>query len=319
MERISPEDARIKGSQPPPDIISLERHSWRNWFLLATISILTTAGLVTAIPPLLDERIVDPWPWVKTDLVLLVGLSLLVMAFIGYLTQQQRRVSNVLKHLQQLREERADHIHQNSVRAYALLNVSHIMGSETDLQSIFDTITKMCVEAFICRRASLMLVDKDTQELVVRSVSGTATKDIIDMRQKIGEGIAGWVATHRKALFLGGPSDLDKYPELKGIDPSLRSAMVVPIMLRDDVVGVLNVSTDMADIKYDMDDLKALQVFAGNAGACIRHREHADWLRCMIDKMREKSPSGENMSKEHNIIEMTSTRGGLCHKYDFSD
>jgi signal transduction protein with GAF and PtsI domain len=171
------------------------------------------------------------------------------------------------------------------------------MGSETDIQSIFDTITKMCVETFLCRRASLMLVDKNTQELVVRSVYGTVSKDIIDMRQKIGEGIAGWVATHRKALFLGDSSDFEKYPELKGIDASIHSAMVVPIILRDDVVGVLNVSTDITDIKYDMEDLEALQVFAGNAGACIRHKEHVDWLRHVVDNLREKSPSGENMHK----------------------
>ena len=304
----------LRRSHPPPDIPSLERHSWRNWFLLVTVAIITTTGLVTALPPLLSERIVNPWPWVKTDMVLLVGLSILVLAFIGYLTQQQRRVSSVLRHLQQLRDERSEHIHQNNVRAYALLNVSHIMGSETDLQSIFDTITEMCVEAFVCRRASLMLVDRDTQELVVRSVSGLSSKEIIDMRQGIGEGIAGWVATHRKALFLADPSDLEKYPELKGIDPSLCSAMVVPIILRDDVVGVLNVSTDESEIKYDMDDLKALQVFAGNAGACIRHKEQADWLKCVVQKLREKCPSGENVCREHNIIEMPSLCKELCNK-----
>ncbi|TFG88611.1 MAG: GAF domain-containing protein [Candidatus Atribacteria bacterium] len=314
MERISKESANLIESLPPPDISSLERHSWRNWFLLVAVAIITTTGLVTALPPLLNERIVNPWPWVKTDMVLLVGLSILVLVFIGYLTQQQRHVSSVLRQLQQLRDERSNTIHQNNVRAYALLNVSHIMGSETDLQSIFDTITKMCVEAFVCRRASLMLVDKDTQELVVRSVSGQLSKDLIDMRQKIGEGIAGWVATNRKALFLADSYDLEKYPGLKGIDPRLHSAMVVPIILRDDVVGVLNVSTDEHTIKYDMDDLKALQVFAGNAGACIRHKEHADWLKSVVEKLREKSPSGENVCREHNIIEMPSLCKELCDK-----
>ena len=305
MERVRKETAKNKKSLFHSEITSLERHSWRNWFLLAAVALITTIGLATAIPPLISERIVNTWPWVKTDFVLLFGLSLLVLAFIAYLTQQQRRVASVLRHLQQLRDERSEHIRQNNARIYALLNVSHIMSSETDLQSVFDTITKTCEETFSCRRASLMLVDKETQELVVRSVSGLSGREIIDMRQGIGEGIAGWAATHRKALFLGDPSDFENYPELEFNNPSINSAMVVPIILRDDVVGVLNVSTDLPDIKYDAEDLKALQVFAENAGACIRHKEHADWLRLMIQKLRERHPSSEDMSREHKTMEVT--------------
>ena len=156
MERNGEESASPQKDLPELDIGSLQRHSWRNWILLVAIAVASTAGLIIALPPLLNERIVEPWPWVNTDMTLLVGLSLIVLVFIGYLTQQQMRVSAALRYLQKLQEEKAEQIHQNNVRAYALLNVSHIMGSETDLQSIFDTITRMCVEAFMCRRASLI-------------------------------------------------------------------------------------------------------------------------------------------------------------------
>lgn len=294
MERICKEPTLTKESIPYPDITRLERHSWRNWYLLAAAALMTTTGLATAIPPLLSERIANPWPWVKTDLVLLFGLSLMVLIFVCYLTQQQRHVASVLRHLRQLQDEKSERISQNNARTYALLNVSQIMGAETDLQSIFDTITKMCMKAFNCHRASLMLVDKETQELVVRSVGDLSSKEIIGMRQKIGEGIAGWATTHRKALFLGDPSDFKDYPGLgEGKNPSVQSAMVVPIILRDDVVGVLNVSTNSPDIKCDEEDLTALQVFARNAGACIRHKEHVDWLKLVVNKLREKNPSAE--------------------------
>lgn len=271
--------------------INLERHSWRNWFLLAAITLITTIGLATAIPPLLSERIVNPWPWIKTDYVLLVGLSVIVIAFIGYLTQQQRYVASMLRDLEQLQDEKSELIQRADARLFALLNVSRIMGSETDLQSIYDTITKMCVETFSCRRASLMLIDKEKQELVVRSISGPSSRKYLNIRQKIGDGIAGWVAEHHEALLLGDPSDFINYPELECKDPSILSAMVVPIILRDDVIGVLNLSSKSKDIKYDQDDLKALQVFAENAGACIRHKEQADWLRSMVQNLQEKHSS----------------------------
>lgn len=42
-----------------PEIYRLERHSWRNWFLLASVAFITTIGLATAIPPLLSERMTN--------------------------------------------------------------------------------------------------------------------------------------------------------------------------------------------------------------------------------------------------------------------
>jgi hypothetical protein len=58
--------------------------------------------------------------------------------------------------------------------------------------------------------------------------------------------------------------------------------MVVPIIVRDDLVGVLNVSSRSMDVVYVNEDLLALRGFASSAGACIRHTEHVTWIRKMV-------------------------------------
>ncbi len=110
---------------------------------------------------------------------------------------------------------------------------------------------------------------------------------MIDMRQKVGEGIAGWVAAHREPILLRDVGDCARYPDLKFNYPSLTSTMVVPILLRDEIVGVINVTSNSPDITYDDDDLRAFQVFAENAGACIRHAEHVHWLKQMIPHLKK--------------------------------
>ena len=50
----------------PPYEGKLYRSTWRNWFFLACVLLLTIIGLASAIPPLLSDRIVNPWPWIKT-------------------------------------------------------------------------------------------------------------------------------------------------------------------------------------------------------------------------------------------------------------
>jgi signal transduction protein with GAF and PtsI domain len=71
--------------------------------------------------------------------------------------------------------------------------------------------------------------------------------------------------------------------------------MVVPIILRDELVGVLNVSTRSRKTIYDENDLKTLQVFAENVGACIRHTEQASWMRQTIRNLQESIKA----QKEH--------------------
>jgi transcriptional regulator with GAF, ATPase, and Fis domain len=266
---------------------NIYRKTWRNWTILVSVLLLTSIGLGTAIPPLLNERITSPWPWLKTDMVLLVGLSLILLTFIVYMTQQQRHVLYMHKRLQQLQRETDDRIRLYTTRIYALSSVGHMMGSVSNLQSIFDYITEMCGRTFSSSRASLMQYDRETEELIVRSVSEKERQDLLEMRQKIGEGIAGWAAKHKKALLLGDSRDAEKYPDLDLHNDSILSAMVVPIVARDELVGVLNVSSRSKDVTYSEEDLLALQVFAENAGVCIRHNEQANMLRQMIPTLRE--------------------------------
>ena len=263
------------------------RLTWRNWFFLTGVLILTTLGLGTAIPPLVSERIVNPWPWVKTDLFLIVGLSITVFSVVLHLTQQQRRLLDVNLCMQTLVEESDRCMLRHVERIHALMRLGRTLAEETDLPTVFNRITNMCVEVFNSHRASLMLYEPDTKELVLKAVSGLAGEAVVDTRVPVGEGIAGWAAAHGTALLLGGKNDFDRYPELDMRDPTVSSAMVVPIVLRGELVGVINVTSTSREILYDREDLGALQVFAENTGAYIRHAQQAHWMRQTINKLRQ--------------------------------
>jgi GAF domain-containing protein len=63
---------------------------------------------------------------------------------------------------------------------------------------------------------------------------------------------------------------------------------VVPIMVRDELVGVLNISSRATETIYFEEDLRALEVFAENAGTCIRQAERSEWMRQTIERMRQQ-------------------------------
>ena len=57
-------------------------------------------------------------------------------------------------------------------RLIALLTVSRAVSTETDPQAIFDVITGTCLDTFDAEQVSLMLTDRATGMLEVRSATG---------------------------------------------------------------------------------------------------------------------------------------------------
>jgi two-component system sensor histidine kinase KdpD len=258
----------------------------RSWVLLVGICVASTLGLAAVVLPLLEQRLDNPWPWHHTQRFLLLAFPVTVLAAILYLTDQQRRATAIHRELLRQRERETERAERRSARLTALLNVSHIMGSEVSLQNVFDAVTKLCRETFACEQVSLMLVDKEAQELVVRSASGHREPEkVLGTRQKLGEGVAGRVAADGEPVLLGpGTPDPARFQALRRQQQFLTAAMVVPIRVRDELVGILNVASNSTAVVFDDEDLQSLRVFAENVGACIRHAEQAEWMRQLIHR-----------------------------------
>lgn len=266
----------------------LHRSSYINWFLITTVVLLTAVSMVSVLPPVLNDRLVSYWIFSKPQMMVIVGLSLTLILLAG-LAQQQRYLNALRMQFEANQKAERERAERHTARLYALLNVGRVMVAQNDLQTVFDSITRLCCDAFACDQASLMLLDPDAEMLQVRAVSGKAVPDgVLGAKQPVGKGVAGWVAQKREPLLLkhGDPSSDNPGLELRKKD--LSAAMVVPVILRDELVGVLNVSSRSKNVEFDADDMRALQAFAENVGAAVRHTEQADWMRTTIRKLQSQ-------------------------------
>lgn len=264
---------------------SLERRHWRIWCLMVFVTSVNIVVLITAQLLLYSGLVSNDWPWQNTHQSLLSVLSLAIIGFVFYLTAQKKQILAMERKIQIFQQDANKRTNRNSERFIAISDVSRKMCDESDPQRIFNYITKTCTKLFICDRTSLMILDEKAGELVVRAVSPVREDHYSGVRQKLGKGIAGRVAESRKALLLRRDFNSSEFDDMGiNIDRSI-SAMVVPIVLRDDLVGIINVSTTDPDVEYEEDDMNTLQVFAENAGAFIRHSEKAEWMRRTIEKL----------------------------------
>ncbi len=288
----------IDPADPTGEDVALDRMSWHNWILIAGVTMLTTLGFMTGLLPRLHESLATLWPWAGTESFLIVGLSLLVFLFTAHLTRQQRQVVGLRRRIRESRREATGRMRRHCDHLYALLTVSRAVSTENNRQAIFDIISRACLDTFNCRQVSLMLLDRATGDLEVRSAVGREdSARLLGLRSKVGEGIAGWVAEHREPLLLGTTVDTSRYEGFVPKDYPITASMVVPIEVREELVGVLNVTNPSDGGDFDTEDLQALQVFAEHAGITCRHAEQAEWMRQTIRELDEALQAGQNRGR----------------------
>ena len=258
----------------------------RGFRFLAGITVASTLGLVAAMLPVLESHVEAPWPWRPTQALLLLAFPLTVAIAFVHQLQQQRRAARMQRELMQSREMEADRAQRQTARLAALLDVSRIMGEETSLQNVFDAVTATCREAFECDQVTLMILDRDNAELVIRSACGGDNPErLLGTRLTVGNGISGVVAERGTPVLLGRERPTNsEFPGWEQHERIPSAAMVVPIRVRDERVGVLNATSYVPGRAYDELDLQSLQVFAANVGSCIRHAEQAEWMRQLIQR-----------------------------------
>ena len=86
------------------------------------------------------------------------------------------------------------------------LSLFHEVGkalfSTLDLQKILQTIMEKISDLLQPDTWSLLMLDEDTQELYFEIAIGSGADKLRDVRLKLGEGVAGWVAQHGEPLLV---------------------------------------------------------------------------------------------------------------------
>src|SRR6476620_350811 len=120
-------------------------------------------------------------------------------------------------------------------------DVAKALTSSLDLDSILQTIMEKMAEYFQPDTWSLLMVDEDKNELYFAIAVGTAAEALKNVRLKVGEGIAGWVAKNGERLIV--PDVMTDPRFAKRIDEmtkwETRSIICVPLRSKHRVLGVI--------------------------------------------------------------------------------
>jgi diguanylate cyclase (GGDEF)-like protein len=147
-----------------------------------------------------------------------------------------------------------------------LYDAGQAVLSTFDLDEVLQRILAIARDYFHLRNVAIVLLDKQSQELYVRSQIGwDEGQDKI--RMSPGQGITGAAALKKQPVYA---PDIRQDPRYFCSAKSTRSELAIPLMVRDEVVGVLDCQSDRVD-HFDPETIDLLTLFSTQASMALQN------------------------------------------------
>ena len=175
-----------------------------------------------------------------------------------------------------------------------LLNqVGHVIHSTLDAQEALQLILREAVRLMRAASGSVVLVNPTSRYVEIHASYGLPP-DLADCRLPVGVGITGWVARTGQPARVG---DVTRDPRYVRLRAEVRSELAVPLLLNNEVRGVLNVDADRIDA-FTPEDQALLQELALQAARVIQNT----WL---YEQLRLKARLFESLASVGQAINST--------------
>ena len=124
-----------------------------------------------------------------------------------------------------------------------LLEVADVVNTTLDLDTTLSRVAELVRKVIEYEIFAILLVNEKAQDLRIRFQVGYAREVAERIKIKIGEGVTGMAAQQREAILI---DDVSKHPEYISGAPNVRSELAIPLIVKNKVIGVLNLETHEA-------------------------------------------------------------------------
>jgi GAF domain-containing protein len=218
------------------------------------------------------------------------------------LAQAQRTISEQAAEIQALRDALAE---QDVVqRLRDAIQVAGTVGTITAPVSqtrLVEVVVDVAARVIRAGAASLFLLDEASDELVMHYPLGPKAPEIRHLRVPVGTGIAGLVAVNGQPMAIAeasaDPRHAADIAEQIGYAPE--SILCVPLIVDDEVTGVLEVFDKQGAAGFSSDDMELLSQFAELAAIAIEQaRTHSNLGAFIGDLLSSLTPGATPATPE---------------------
>jgi GAF domain-containing protein/HAMP domain-containing protein len=180
-------------------------------------------------------------------------------------------------------------LNRRAAQLQTAAQVAREAASIRDIDQLLDQVTRLISARFNFYHSGIFLLDEAGEYAILRGASSEGGTRMLARDHKLAvgkKGIVGFVAEARKpriALDVGADATFFDNPDL----PLTRSEMALPLMIANQVIGVLDVQSKMPSAFSD-EDVEVLQILA-------------DQIALAIDNVRLLAASQDALKQLENL------------------
>jgi len=198
-----------------------------------------------------------------------------------------------------------------------LFSVSRELATTLDLHKVLTRVLFLSTQNLGVERASLVVLD-DTGKPVDAAIlfdGKLAPHTVTQMQDVVESGLAGWVIKHKEPALIANTQNDDRWLQRPGAAAdtnAARSALCVPLMARNKLVGVLTIVHPRINF-FSEEQFKLQQAIADLAGIAVRNaqlyndvesagRRYHDLFENSVDPIFITTYNGQIIEANHKAV-----------------
>jgi PAS domain S-box-containing protein len=223
------------------------------------------------------------------------------------------------------KDKREEYLRKELKRLFHLYEITKVVSSSLDLKEILGLTLDKCLDSLESEAGSIFLLDEKKKELALKAVRGPKEVSLGDVKQRLGEGISGLVASNGRPLLV---TDIEKNPLFRKRRSDVldlyetASFLCVPLVTTNQLVGVINITEKRSREPYTRDDLKFLSALAIQVSLAIEkaqlyervrqfNRELSKRVRTATRELKKRNEESSSL-KEYNENIISSIGDGIA-------
>ncbi len=196
-------------------------------------------------------------------------------ALVNYTRGQLELLQNISDHTAGaiVKSRLLEESERRTAQLSTLNDITRQLTSTLETEPLLQNILENAVSILNCEAGSLFLVDEQTDELIFTVTVGPVATNLLGMRLPPGSGIVGRAVNLRSAVIdnnaQGSGSRHTETDEQTGFIS--RALLAVPLLVKDRVIGVVEVINRRDGLPFGNDDQNLLTAFAGQAAVALEN------------------------------------------------
>lgn len=288
--------------------------------MVAVVIRILASGLSFSFSSIAAVHVNDPLLWIIDTAPIILGF------FAALAGRRQDRVNELIlqlrakesemllqhEELEKRVDERTSRLSRKTEQLRSASYIARQTAEIQDLSAILKNVAELVTDQFGFYHTGIFLVNETGDQAILQAASSEGGRQMIENGHALAvgtQGIVGHVAAHKKsriALDVGADGVFFNNPYL----PMTRSEAAIPLMIRNKVLGILDIQSDKPQA-FSLEDLDILETLADQVAVAIENARLLDESQAALlqlealSTVRTREAWSQKLSGRHRVFTYT--------------